>query len=301
MNTSNTSNQFDPTALLVFVFAAGIMVMKFWLPLVEFLSALIGLLLIGLYAAGAVYLLRRRVPRETVSETEWDLDKLDEEEEETENPHEAYSAQWHSWRTQREREIAAKNKKDEPAPVFSWEPPQRHVRIDSERLLESAAHWENDLNEDEIRFLSKKDYERHKFVPFSAVQAIPCWIKKNSIESLEHTFVVHMIANHLRLYVNKVQISLTKLPDIIFEHKGKPYAIEVETPLGLPYKHKRLALKAKENNDAYDKRWVIVVTKSAYAKCFKRYTKVLRRNQIDDWIDHLFQGEILSEQRRPPE
>ena len=188
-----------------------------------------------------------------------------------------------------EDELPKKPKPKAQRITASQEVPMREVIIDTERLLASAAHWQELLTPDEQQYLSRSGYELKHFVPFGQKHAQPCLIKKNAIESYEHTFVVNMIADELRDYTEKVEICLTKFPDILFQCKGKEYAVEVETPLGLPKKHRRLALKAAENDKLYGKRWVFVVTQSAYAKCFKRYkARVLRRNEVSKWMKRLF-------------
>ena len=56
------------------------------------------------------------------------------------------------------------------------------------------------------------------------------------------------------------------------------------TPFFLKKKHKRLLAKATTNNALYGDRWWIVTTQSAYARSFRKYAKVLTRNQIQDWL-----------------
>ena len=182
--------------------------------------------------------------------------------------------------------------KSEPARVqpasVPQEKPKREVHIDTNALLSKAVHRHDFLIPEEYEYLIRNGYEPKQFVPFGEMHAQPFLIKRNGVESDEHIFVVNMIADELRRYTKKARIYLTQYPDIIFECKGKEYAIEVETPFGLPKKHRRLAKKAEENNKKYGSRWIIVVTQSAYAKCFKRYTKVLRRNEVATWIEQLF-------------
>jgi len=180
------------------------------------------------------------------------------------------------------------------------EEPKREVIIDTDKLLACAAHWRDLLQPEEENYLSRQGYELKHFVPFGETHAQPCLIKKNKVESYEHTFVVSMIAHELRNYTKKVETFITQYPDVVFECKGKQYAVEVETPFGLPQKHRRLALKATENNKQYGSRWVFVATQSAYAKCFKRYAHTLRRNDVPDWIDELFAKKSPLKASHPP-
>jgi hypothetical protein len=177
--------------------------------------------------------------------------------------------------------------KVQPAPALQ-EIQKREVRIDTDKLSSKAVHWYDFLIPEEQEYLTRQGYELKRFVPLGETHPQPFLIKKNGVESYEHTFVVNIIADELRQYTKKVSIHLTQYPDILFECKGKEWAVEVETPFGLPKKHRRLAQKAQENNQKYDSRWVIAVTHSAYAKSFKRYAKVLRRNEVEEWIKHLF-------------
>jgi hypothetical protein len=178
--------------------------------------------------------------------------------------------------------------KVQPAPAPQETPEQlRKLQIDLEDLLRTPLHRAEGLLPEEISFLQQHKYRPKEFVPLGEVRRQPFYIRECKPESLEHTFVVHSIAHKLKPCVGDLRTYVTQKPDIIFALKGKKYALEIETPLFLRKKHHRLVAKAKVNSKIYGRRWWIVTTRSAYARSFRRYGKVLTRNKIGLWLQKL--------------
>jgi len=167
------------------------------------------------------------------------------------------------------------------------EPPKRKLEIDVEGLLSTLLHSARNLIPEEVYILEKNQYVLKKFVPLGEVRPQLFYIRECKPESLEHTFVVHSIAHKLKQCLDDVRTYATQKPDLVFTFDDEEYALEIETPLFLKKKHNRLVAKAKTNNTAYGKRWWIVTTSSAYQRSFRKYGKVLRRNQIDNWLQKL--------------
>lgn len=113
-------------------------------------------------------------------------------------------------------------------------------------------------------------------------------MRTNKLESKEHTFLVQAIKDYLTSYIDKININLTQLPDITFDYNSKTYAFEIETPRRLAGKRDRLKDKANKNNELYPNRWWFVPTRSAYAKTFKKYGKVIIRTQLPSFLDSIF-------------
>lgn len=171
--------------------------------------------------------------------------------------------------------------------TIEQEVPKQEFVLNTDKLLKTPLHAELGLYPEEIEYLKKWKYQRKEFVPLGEIRRQPFWIKECKPESLEHTFVVQSIAKKLPEWAN-VRTYFTQLPDVVFTYNGKEYALEIETPLFIKKKHKRLVAKANVNNQTYGNRWWIVTTRSAYKNSFKRYGKVLTRSQIDEWIQSIF-------------
>ncbi|HLC22573.1 MAG TPA: hypothetical protein VJJ79_02260 [Candidatus Nanoarchaeia archaeon] len=176
-----------------------------------------------------------------------------------------------------------------PAPqenIIQYEMPKRSMIIDTERLLSTNLHVADHLSDEEKDYLQHNWYIAKEFVPFGEHRRQLHYIRERKPESLEHTFVVFTIVNHLRNRgVEKVETFTTQRPDVVFTCDSKEYAIEVETPFFLKKKHRRLLAKAEVNNKTYPKRWCFVVTRSAYKRSFGKYGKVLTRATILDFLE----------------
>ena len=147
----------------------------------------------------------------------------------------------------------------------------------------------SDLTSDEFRSLwATQGYTQHKFVPIGKQKPERFLIKNQPPESPEHTFVVLSIAKLLEGRVQDIKTYAAVNADIIFWYKGKDYAFEIETPLGLRQKKGRLRVKANWNDYEYVNRWWFVVTRSAYKRSFTKYGKVLTRNQVLPFINKHF-------------
>ena len=251
--------------------------------LVVFGAVVSGVGVLAGYVYGMHYFWTRPPRRKDELTTDIDLSFLENPRWDAEPMYERdrYTGQWVECS---ESEIQAS-----PAPqeIPEQEVPKRKVVIDSNKLLKTPLHAELGLCPEEIEYLKKWNYQRKEFVPLGEIRRQPFWIKECKPESLEHTFVVHSIAKKLPEWAD-VRTYFTQLPDVVFTYNNKEYALEIETPLFIKKKHKRLVAKASVNNQTYADRWWIVTTQSAYRNSFKRYGKVLTRNQIDEWIQSIF-------------
>lgn len=182
----------------------------------------------------------------------------------------------------------------EPAPEpkkLDYDPfnlPEEMINV--EDLLELPMYQDDTktrLMPNEKKILERHGYKRRNFVPLGEVKPQPFYVKEQKPEGLEHTFVVNSIVWLIEARVHNVMTYTTQKPDIVFEYKGKKYALEIETPYYIKKKRKRLEAKAEVNNKEYDD-WWIVTTVSSYKRCFTRYAKVLTRNELIPWADANF-------------
>ena len=168
------------------------------------------------------------------------------------------------------------------------ETPKIEMHIDVDKLLSTPLHLAITLLPEECDILERNKYQKKNFVSLGKTKPETFYIKECKPEGLEHTFVVHSIVHELKdRGVTDIQTHTTQKPDITFSFDNKQYALEIETPLYLKKKHKRLQAKTQTNNQHYGTNCWFVTTQSAYAKSFRKYGKVLTRNQIHDWIDKI--------------
>jgi hypothetical protein len=125
------------------------------------------------------------------------------------------------------------------------------------------------INQDEIKYLLRNDYQiqRYKDLLTNKMDRFLLLPKHN--ESPMHLFLTKNIAEYLEKNGIEVELYTTKKPDIVFQIKGKKYAIEIETGSAFS-KLKNLNEKVKLLNANYD-RWFFVVTKRNLVKKFKEF------------------------------
>lgn len=98
-------------------------------------------------------------------------------------------------------------------------------------------------------------------------------------ETAEHFFLVHDIANYLKRCFLDVRLYSATKPDIVFKHKNKKIAIEVETGKNLTHNKKQFLNKVRLLNENY-KDWFFVVTNRNLVRKYKKYGKTFTRNNI---------------------
>lgn len=125
------------------------------------------------------------------------------------------------------------------------------------------------LNKEEIKYLFSKGYKEATFNSIVTNKKEIFLLQPRSNESLTHLFVVYDIAEYLEKKGFKVEKYATKKPDIVFEWKGKKWAIEVETGSMLNQK-KFFKEKLSLLNKNYDK-WFFVVTDRNKVKSYKKF------------------------------
>ncbi len=113
-------------------------------------------------------------------------------------------------------------------------------------------------------------------------------LKKRANENMEHFFLTFDIAEYLKTLTDQVYLYETTKPDIVFELKGKRYAIEVETGKTLQTFRKQLDEKIAVLNEEYEKRWCFVVTNENFAPTYntlgKTFTRTTFLKQFSKWI-----------------
>lgn len=172
---------------------------------------------------------------------------------------------------------------------LSYQPPKINIVLDTHYLLGTHLHADDNLSNEEREYIKKFGFIPKEFVPLGEQRRRLFYIKERKPESLEHTFVVYSIFNYLRdSGLQDIATFATQKPDIVFNYDGKEHAFEIETPFYLKKKHRRLTAKTEVNNKQYPNKWWIVPTRSAYARSFKRYGKVLTRSQVLQWIEFNF-------------
>ena len=114
------------------------------------------------------------------------------------------------------------------------------IDLDADKCLFSK----DKLDYEEVRYLENEGYRHGEFVPIGKNNKEGFLVKKNTRESLSHTFLVHNIRQHLEKHTKDIKVRITKKPDIVFKNKkGEDVALEIET--GKNFKKHKQRIKNK--------------------------------------------------------
>jgi conjugal transfer ATP-binding protein TraC len=130
-------------------------------------------------------------------------------------------------------------------------------------------HPAKNLTKAEINYLLKKRFREETFKSLSSNKKEKYLVKPRFNETPKHLFVTYDLANYLEKSGIKVELYVTKKPDIVFKIGKKRYAIEVETGAVLT-KIKNMREKVRLLNKNYDK-WFFVVTNRNKVKNYKKF------------------------------
>ena len=133
-------------------------------------------------------------------------------------------------------------------------------------------HKSRGLKKEEREYLLKKGFREECFKSISSNKKEKYFVKPRFNETGNHLFVIEDIKNYLEKKKMKVELYVTKKPDIVFNLGKKKIAIEVETGAVLS-KVSRMKDKLKVLNE-YDE-WFFVVTNKNKVASYRKYGKTI--------------------------
>jgi len=146
----------------------------------------------------------------------------------------------------------------------------KFVRVVNIRVDQDKRYFrKRNLNKDEINYLLRKEYKIAKYKNLLTNKVETFFLKPRHNESLIHFFMTKNLEAFLKKNKIEAKLYVTVKPDIVFQIRGKRYAIEIETGSAFS-KVKNLKEKVKLLNENYDK-WFFVVTKRKFVKKFKQF------------------------------
>ncbi|MFH1408741.1 MAG: hypothetical protein ABIH34_02445 [Nanoarchaeota archaeon] len=114
---------------------------------------------------------------------------------------------------------------------------------------------------EEVRYLENEGYKYGEFVPIGKSHKEGFYVKRNTRESLAHTFLVHNIKQHLQKHTKDLQIRITKKPDIVFKNnKGQLIALEIETGKNFKKHKQRIKNKFIQAKKNYPKIFIVLTS-----------------------------------------
>ncbi|MBI5065064.1 ATP-binding protein [Candidatus Woesearchaeota archaeon] len=165
-------------------------------------------------------------------------------------------------------------------------------------LLARSYHKIKDLKKDQQDYLLDQNYVVVDAVPVGKIKSTRFVVKLRNREGPESSFIVHNLADFIKSYGLKVEISETSNPDIIFELNGQEWAVEVETGSNIRPDVDRTLEKLKELVPKFDNRILFVLTDSRYNYHYQKYIAVFNRQSIVKYLKLHFEAK-KAEPARP--
>ncbi|MDO8564211.1 MAG: ATP-binding protein [Nanoarchaeota archaeon] len=162
---------------------------------------------------------------------------------------------------------------------------QRSVRI----TVDTDTHFyrHRKLKLDEVKYLLAKKYRQLKCLDIQG-KTENFILKPRANEGIEHCFLTHNIAEHLKSKNIPFELYNSVKPDIIFTINDKKYAIEIETGKVYAKDKKKFHEKVKTLNKEYGDNWFFVLTNrnvyTSYSQFGKTYTKKSILTQLNKII-----------------
>ena len=166
-----------------------------------------------------------------------------------------------------EHKLITTNPNEITKPTFKKTKRQRKVDIVVD--VNKRFFRKKDLNSDNVKFLLSKGHQVAKYKSLVSNKLEDFLLQPRHNESLTHLFVIYDLKEYLEKKGIEVKMFVTKKPDIVFERKGKKWAIEVETGSMITRK-KVFEEKVKSLNKDYDK-WFFVVTNKNKITDYRKY------------------------------
>ncbi len=120
--------------------------------------------------------------------------------------------------------------------------------------------FDTNIDDEDVLFLEHHGYHFVEFVPIGKTHKERFYVKKNTRESLAHTFLVHNIRQHLEKYA-EVQVRITAKPDIVFTNKkGEQVALEIETGKNFQRHKERIKEKFARATKKYPHLYIVLTS-----------------------------------------
>ncbi len=162
---------------------------------------------------------------------------------------------------------------------------KKNINVD----LNKRFYKKKDLNTDELEYLLKEGYTLFPHKSIVSEKREEYLMKKRHNESLKHMFFVYDIAEYLEKQGLKPILFATRMPDIVFNLKGKQYALEIETGEVMT-NMKKFREKVASLEKAYGKNWCFIVTNKNLVQKYRRHGETVDPRWIRNYLEKLLKG-----------
>jgi len=155
-----------------------------------------------------------------------------------------------------------------------------NIKVDSDKRY---FHKKN-ITKHEVKYLLNDDYQIKKYKNLLNGKMEDFLLLPRHNESFTHLFLTKNISEFLEKNGIETELFVTKKPDIVFEIKGKRFAIEIETgSIFSKISRMKEKLEVLKNYDM----WFFVVTDRNKVKKYKKYGDAVDKRYVKSRLDKL--------------
>ena len=167
--------------------------------------------------------------------------------------------------------------------------------------IEKTYYLLNELNEQQIDFLKSNGFVESRLCGLDNSSKQYLVKKPSGSESIEHFFMVQIVAEEVRHYTNKITLDSTVNPDISFEIEQngitEKYAIEIET--GSQSRNTgEMNAKVEKNNSMGYKEWWFLVTDFLAKREYEKLHSTLKRTEVKSLLEKMFKEGLNGRQQK---
>ncbi|MDD4082854.1 MAG: ATP-binding protein [Sphaerochaetaceae bacterium] len=167
--------------------------------------------------------------------------------------------------------------------------------------IEKTYYLLNELNEQQTEFLKSNGFVESRLCGLDNSSKQYLVKKPSGSESIEHFFMVQIVAEEVRHYTNKITLDSTVNPDISFEIEQngiiEKYAIEIET--GSQSRNTgEMNAKVEKNNSLGYKEWWFLVTDFLAKREYTKLHSTLKRTEVKSLLEKMFKEGLNGRQQK---
>lgn len=167
----------------------------------------------------------------------------------------------------------------EPLPIETHQK-NVNIKVDSDKRYFNKKN----ISKDEVEYLLDEGYQIKKYKNLLNGRMENFLLQPRHNESFTHLFLTHNISKFLEKNGIETELYTTKKPDIVFEIRGKRFAIEIETG-SIFSKISRMKEKL-EVLKSYDKSFFVVTNRNKVKK-YKKYGDAVDKRYVKSRLDKL--------------
>ncbi len=167
--------------------------------------------------------------------------------------------------------------------------------------IEKTYYLTSELNEQQTDFLKSNGFVESRLCGLDNSSKQYLVKKPSGSESVEHFFMVQIVAEEVRHYTNKITLDSTVNPDISFEIEKngfiEKYAIEIET--GSQSRNTgEMNAKVEKNNSFGYKKWWFLVTDFLAKREYEKLHSTLKRTEVKSLLEKMFKEGLNGRQQK---